>query len=204
MKKLLILACAAIALLACNQPPASMENPTIQTIMTRVSVREFTGEKISEAQIDTLLRAAMAAPSAINKQPWAFIVVTDEAKIAQLGDSLPNSRCSNHPAVAIIPCGDLSRQLAGLLCRNATHKEQQKQDMHKSLASHSSMMFVMVENRLQRYGQLSGMADSFLTIGDTALLNDDFLFVVILAELRGSTAFVLAEQAVEIGKRVEA
>ena len=60
------------------------------------------------------------------------------------------------------------------------------------------MMFVMVENRLQRYGLLSGMADSFLTIGDTALLNDDFLFVVILAELRGSTAFVLAEQAVEI------
>ena len=59
MKKLLILACAAIALVACNQPPASMENPTIQTILSRVSVREFTGEKISEAQIDTLLRAAM-------------------------------------------------------------------------------------------------------------------------------------------------
>ena len=113
MKKLLILACAAIALVACNQPPASMENPTIQTIMTRVSVREFTGEKISEAQIDTLLRAAMAAPSAINKQPWAFIVVTDEAKIAQLGDSLPYSRCANHPAVAIIPCGDLSKAIEG-------------------------------------------------------------------------------------------
>ena len=113
MKKLLILACAAIVLLACNQQPASMENPTIQTIMTRVSVREFTGEKISEAQIDTLLRAAMAAPSAINKQPWAFIVVTDEAKIAQLGDSLPCSRCANHPAVAIIPCGDLSKAIEG-------------------------------------------------------------------------------------------
>jgi nitroreductase len=113
MKKLLILACAAFALLACNQQPASMENQTIQTIMSRVSVREFTGEKISEAQIDTLLRAAMAAPSAINKQPWAFIVVTDEAKIAQLGDSLPYSRCANHPAVAIIPCGDLSKAMKG-------------------------------------------------------------------------------------------
>ena len=59
-----------------------MKNEAIDNIMTRVSVREFTGEKISEAQLDTLLRAAMAAPSALNKQPWAFIVVTDEAKIA--------------------------------------------------------------------------------------------------------------------------
>ena len=90
-----------------------MENQAIQNIMTRVSVREFTGEKISEAQVDTLLRAAMAAPSAINKQPWAFIVVDDDALIAKLGEALPYSRCSNHPAVAIIPCGDLSKAIEG-------------------------------------------------------------------------------------------
>ena len=90
-----------------------MENQAIQNIMTRVSVREFTGEKISEAQVDTLLRAAMAAPSAINKQPWAFIVVDDYALIAKLGEALPYSRCSNHPAVAIIPCGDLSKAIEG-------------------------------------------------------------------------------------------
>ena len=88
-------------------------NPAIENIMTRVSVREFTGEKISDAQLDTLLRAAMAAPSAINKQPWAFIVVTDKAKIAALGEALPYSRCSNKPAVAIIPCGDLSKAIEG-------------------------------------------------------------------------------------------
>jgi nitroreductase len=34
-------------------------------------------------------------------------------KIAQLGDSLPYSRCANHPAVAIIPCGDLSKAIEG-------------------------------------------------------------------------------------------
>ena len=90
-----------------------MEKTAIETIMTRVSVREFTGEKISNEQIDTLLRAAMAAPSAINKQPWAFIVVTDEEMISQLGEALPYSRCSNHPACAIIPCGDLSKAIEG-------------------------------------------------------------------------------------------
>ena len=112
---MIIYALAAITLAACNQPQTSMKNKVIENILTRVSVREFTGEKISEAQIDTLLRAAMAAPSAINKQPWAFIVVTDEAVITQLGEALPYSRCNNRPAVAIIPCGDLTKAIPGEL-----------------------------------------------------------------------------------------
>ena len=113
MKKIILFALAAIILAACNQQPKVMENQAITNIMTRVSVREFTGEKISEAQIDTLLRTAMSAPSAINKQPWAFIVVTDEAVLAQLAEALPYSRCGNHPAIAIIPCGDLSKAIPG-------------------------------------------------------------------------------------------
>lgn len=113
MKNLIIFALTATMLAACSNQPKVMENEAIQNIMTRVSVREFTGEKISETQLETLLRAAMAAPSAINKQPWAFIVVTDEAKIAALGEALPYSRCSNKPAVAIIPCGDLSKAIEG-------------------------------------------------------------------------------------------
>ena len=113
MKKVILFALAAITLAACTKQPQVMENQAINNIMTRVSVREFTGEKISDAQIDTLLRAAMAAPSAINKQPWAFIVVNDEAVLAKLGEALPYSRCSNHPAVAIIPCGDLTKAIPG-------------------------------------------------------------------------------------------
>lgn len=113
MKQFFYAALCAIVLSACTQQPATMKNEAIENILTRVSVREFTGEKISAEQIDTLLRAAMAAPSAINKQPWAFIVVTDEALIAQLGEALPYSRCSNHPACAIIPCGDLSKAIPG-------------------------------------------------------------------------------------------
>ena len=119
MKKFILCALAVTMLSACVKQENNMENNSknqaIENIMTRVSVREFTGEKISEAQLDTLLRAAMAAPSAINKQPWAFIVVTDEAKIAELGEALPYSRCSNKPTVAIIPCGDLSKELQSVI-----------------------------------------------------------------------------------------
>lgn len=113
MKRIILAALCAIALTACTQKTTVMKNEAINNIMTRVSVREFTGEKISAEQIDTLLRAAMAAPSAINKQPWAFIVVTDEQLIEKLGETLPYSRCSNHPACAIIPCGDLSKAIEG-------------------------------------------------------------------------------------------
>lgn len=116
MKKIFAFAFAAMLCAACTKQETtqtSMKNEAIENIMTRVSVREFTGEKISAEQIDTLLRAGMAAPSAINKQPWAFVVVTDEAVIAKLGEALPYSRCSNHPAVAIIPCGDLSKAIPG-------------------------------------------------------------------------------------------
>lgn len=113
MKKLIILCAAAMVLAACNNQPKSMENQAINNIMTRVSVRNFTGEKISDEQIETLLRAGMAAPSAINKQPWAFVVIKDEAMLAKLGEALPYSRCSNKPAIAIIPCGDLSKAIPG-------------------------------------------------------------------------------------------
>jgi nitroreductase len=113
MKKLIILCAAAMVLAACNNQPKSMGNQAINNIMTRVSVRNFTGEKISDEQIETLLRAGMAAPSAINKQPWAFVVIKDEAILAKLGEALPYSRCSNKPAIAIIPCGDLSKAIPG-------------------------------------------------------------------------------------------
>ena len=117
MKKIFTFVFAVMVLTVNAKQVNSMEhnvkNQAIENILTRVSVREFTGEKISEAQLDTLLRAAMSAPSALNKQPWAFIVVTDEDKIAALGEALPYSRCSNHPAVAIIPCGDLSKAIPG-------------------------------------------------------------------------------------------
>lgn len=114
MKKLILAALCAIACAACTQKqPTVMTNPAIENIMTRVSVRQFTGEKITADQLDTILHAAMAAPSAINKQPWAFIAITDQAILDRLGEALPYSRCGNNPAVAIIPCGDLSKAIEG-------------------------------------------------------------------------------------------
>ena len=44
-------------------------------MLQRRSVRKFTDQQVTDEQIDTLLKAAMAAPSACNKQPWEFYVI---------------------------------------------------------------------------------------------------------------------------------
>jgi len=49
----------------------------LTAIMTRRSIRQFTDEPVTAEQIETLLRAAMAAPSAGNQQPWRFVVARD-------------------------------------------------------------------------------------------------------------------------------
>ncbi len=61
----------------------------METIMTRTSIRRFTNEKVSKEDIEKMLRAAMAAPSASNKQPWEFIVVQNEEKIQLMSELTP-------------------------------------------------------------------------------------------------------------------
>ncbi len=56
-----------------------MKNINENTIFIRRSIRTFIKEKKVESEkIDILLRAAMQAPSACNKQPWEYLVIDDE------------------------------------------------------------------------------------------------------------------------------
>lgn len=80
-------------------------NETIQTIMTRTSVREFSGEKASRENLETILKAAMAAPSAVNVQPWVFIAVTDDTILARLEEGLPYAKMLRAAGSAIVVCG---------------------------------------------------------------------------------------------------
>ena len=70
---------------------------TLSVIHNRKSVRNFTGESVTMDEIDILLKAAMAAPSAVNCQPWEFIIVTDRKTLDTLGDALPLQRCFSKP-----------------------------------------------------------------------------------------------------------
>ncbi|MCX6122591.1 MAG: nitroreductase family protein [Ignavibacteriales bacterium] len=78
---------------------------TLFVIHNRKSVRHFTGESITQNAIDILLKAAMAAPSAVNCQPWEFIIVTDRKTLDALGDALPYAKMIFKAGAAIIVCG---------------------------------------------------------------------------------------------------
>jgi len=86
-------------------------NQTMETILNRSSIRSYTTQEVEEDKIETLLRAAMAAPSAANKQPWAFIVVNERDLLDSLAMELPYAKMLAEAPVAIVVCGDLNKTL---------------------------------------------------------------------------------------------
>ena len=83
---------------------------TIQALMTRRSVREFDRTRmVSESEVQTILKAAMQAPSAKDKRPCHFIVVSERARLDALGDALPYAKMCKSATLAIMVCGDASR-----------------------------------------------------------------------------------------------
>nr|WP_169735258.1 nitroreductase family protein [Xylanibacter brevis] len=79
--------------------------------MTRTSIRQFTSQPVSKSQVEMLLRAGMAAPTAVNRQPWHFVVVSDKAKLTVLGAG--RNRMLEQCPVVIVVCGDLDKALSG-------------------------------------------------------------------------------------------
>ncbi len=85
----------------------------------RRSVRVYSPGEISELVVTRLLETAMAAPSAMTKDPWRFVVVRDKQTLSQLAAVLPGGKMLSTAAMAIVVCGDLEaafeRQLSFLL-----------------------------------------------------------------------------------------
>jgi nitroreductase len=73
-------------------------------IHNRKSVRSFTGQSVSKDALDKIIRAGMAAPTAVNKQPWAFVVVTDRKILEALAAGLPYAKMLDKAGAAIIVC----------------------------------------------------------------------------------------------------
>ena len=57
------------------------ENPVLSCIYGRRSIRNFTPEQIPAAVIEEIIKAGTYAPSAVNKQPWRFVVVQNRELI---------------------------------------------------------------------------------------------------------------------------
>jgi len=77
----------------------------IEWIKARRSIRKYTSEPVTDEQIQTLLEAAMAAPSASNLKPWEFVVVRDAALRKELSGVHPWAKMAADAAVVFVICG---------------------------------------------------------------------------------------------------
>lgn len=113
MKKFVFAMAAALLLGACStqtdenkqeNPAADNGNAAIENIMTRTSIRQYKDQPVEQEKVDIMLKAAMAAPTAVNLQPWHFIVITDKATIGLLSGKQP----TNAPLLIAV-CGDTDK-----------------------------------------------------------------------------------------------
>lgn len=91
-----------------KQSNQSTAKVVLQTILSRKSVRSFTDAPVTREQLDTLIRAAMAAPSGRDMRPWRFVVITERTTLDTLAARLPYAKMTSEAAAAIVVCGDLS------------------------------------------------------------------------------------------------
>ena len=76
----------------------------MNAIFTRTSVRDYEDRPVEDEKIEKILRAAMAAPSAMNQQPWEFYVVTDKDTLKKLSKVTPYAGMTAKAPAAIVPC----------------------------------------------------------------------------------------------------
>ena len=82
----------------------------VEEIIKRRSIRKYKSQKIERHKLVTILRAAMYAPSAVNKQPWHFIVVDDRSIMNRVMEIHPSSKMLVTASHAILVCGDENLQ----------------------------------------------------------------------------------------------
>lgn len=81
-------------------------------IFKRTSVRKYKTDPVAKEQIELLLKAGMAAPSACNAQPWEFIVVEKRETLDKITQIHPFSQMLKEAPLAIVVCGDTTKKPA--------------------------------------------------------------------------------------------
>ena len=104
MNKTILLAALVAASILSGCKAQDSASSALDVIMTRTSIRAFTGDPVSKDQLETILKAGMAAPTAMNGQPWRFVVVTDKDKIASVFGSGPRSEMFTTAGAVIVVC----------------------------------------------------------------------------------------------------
>lgn len=94
-------------------PQMAIDNRAFMNILERTSVRQYADKAVSDEAASALLHAAMSAPSAVNRQPWEFVIVDKPELLSKLAAVLPYAKMAAHAPLAIVVCGNKERFLEG-------------------------------------------------------------------------------------------
>ncbi|MBS1369550.1 MAG: 4Fe-4S binding protein [Lentisphaeria bacterium] len=96
---------APVAAVPAPVSPEMKSNDVLSVIHSRKSVRAYTKEPVTLPELETLVRAGFAAPTGGNAQPWAFLIVTDRARLDALAEVMPYGKMLKNAPAAIVVCG---------------------------------------------------------------------------------------------------
>ncbi len=88
---------------------AKTAETVIDNIMTRTSVRRYQDTPVEDEKVEQLLRAAMAAPSAGDKRPWEFVVITDKEILGEISANIHTSSHAVNAPLVVVVCGDMTK-----------------------------------------------------------------------------------------------
>ena len=104
---LVFIGCSSLPEIISAQIPSTIPD-ALTVIHNRKSVRKYLNKPVSKEQIEVLLKAGMASPTAGDKRPWAFVVITEPAMLDTLSLSSRGTKMLSSAAAAIAVCGDTS------------------------------------------------------------------------------------------------
>ena len=139
----------------------------LEAIQTRRSIRKFEPKEVPDELVQTILEAAMSAPSAGNQQPWHFIVIRDKETLRQIPKFSPYASMAPNASLAILVCGDVKLE---------THKGFWVQDCSAAiqnllLATHALGLGAVWtaaypwQDRADGYRKLLGIPENVIPLG---------------------------------------
>ncbi|MBR5624607.1 nitroreductase family protein [bacterium] len=91
----------------------------LDVVFSRKSVRHYTEQEVESDKLLTLVKAGMAAPTAMNRQPWSFIIVTNMTQVAPIND-MPGLMMLKKAKAAILVLGKKDEKFWQQDCSAAT------------------------------------------------------------------------------------
>jgi nitroreductase len=82
----------------------------LEVIFERKSVRNYKTDPVKKEDLETIVKAGMAAPTARDRRPWEFIVIDDRELLDKLAQALPYAKMAKQASAGIIVAGDLNKQ----------------------------------------------------------------------------------------------